>query len=160
MKKLIFIGLLLLLTKLSLAGNSSDTDNKNSLDSIIKLADGHSKTPDSSYVFRYNAAKFNIDTAAEELNVDYNIRARKAGHECRYNIVSDSRANRAILRGDNSGQNYTTKIAEILDDLSEKNQLLGITSALWDGQTGAAQDCNIYEFNAYTVDGYKLTLVF
>lgn len=141
-------------------------DNKNTLDTIVKLAEQRpAKGQLSYYVFRFNAKKFSQEKAIEELNNDYNVRPQKNKRGCHYNIVSGSKKNSLILMNDNSGQGYTKKIAELLEDLNQQGQLVTIVSALWDGQSraienGDANSCMVYEFNVYTVDGFKLTLEF
>ena len=157
LKKLILLTLILVITNISLA---EIFDNKNALDSIVKLAEKQLTNGVSPFVFRFNTKKFNLEKATEELNNDYNVRAQKVESACRYNIISGPRENIAILKNDNLNQDSSKNIAEILENLYEKNQLVTIVSALWDGKSGNDQRCMIYEFDVYTVDGYKLTLEF
>lgn len=156
----ISIGLVVFFLQSAIA-SGIDVDSKSMLDSIVKIADENSKAPRKSFVFRYNARNFDLEREVLQLEKDYNSKSQndpKAA--CRYRVVPGSRINTEILKGDTSSHNYTQLMAAQLEQLDDQAMLISIISALWDGKSGDSRTCSEYEFNVYTLDGYKLTLYF
>lgn len=160
---LIVLTFLLALSKSAIADFATDfdiPDNKHALDSIVKIAETNKSSLKAAYVFRYNVSRLNTDKVASELINDYQVKMFNEGKPCSYNILIGSRENIAALRTDRINKELSGQIATKLEDLNDSGQLMDIVSALWDGQTGTSAQCSAYEFDVFSVDGYKLILEF
>lgn len=100
------------------------------------------------------------DTVASELVNDYELKMLKEGKRCTYHFLIGSRENIAALRTDKINKELSDKIAAELEDLDDQGQLMTIVSALWDGKNGSSTPCSAYEFDVFSIDGYKLILEF
>ena len=163
MKKLIFLVLLLALSKSATADFRAEIevpDNKHALDSIVNFAVKNKTSVKLAYVFRYNVHRFHADTVASGLMNDYLVKMFREEKPCRYNITIGSSENIAALRTDTINKDLSDKISEQLEDLNDHGQLMTIVSALWDGKSGSSAQCSAYEFVVYSIDGYKLILEF
>lgn len=163
MKKLLILVLLLALSKSAIADFEAQTkgsDNKNALDSIVKSAESNKSGLELAYVFRYNIHRLNADKVASELQNDYEVKMFKEDKPCRYNTLIGSRENIAALRSDTINKELSDGIAMQLEDLNDRGQLMMIVSILWDGKSGSSAQCSHYEFEVFSIDGYKLILEF
>ena len=163
MKKLLIILLLLALSKSAIADFKAQTegpDNKNALDSIVKSVEKNKASVKLAYVFRYNIHRLNADKVSSELLNDYEVKMFKEGKPCRYNTLIGSRENIAALRSDTINNELSDKITVQLEDLDDHGQLMTIVSILWDGKSGSSEQCSHYEFDVFSIDGYKLILEF
>ncbi len=163
MKKLLILVLLLALSKSAIAVFKAEIegpDNKNVLDSIVKSAENVKSSVKLAYVFRYNVHRFNADKVASELLNDYEVKMLKEGKPCHHNILIGSRENIAVLRTDTINKELSDKIAVQLEKLDDQGQLMTIVAVLWDGKNGSSAQCSAYEFDVFSIDGYKLILEF
>ena len=159
MKKLIILVLLLVLSKSAIA-EIDGPDNKHALDSIVNFAEKNKSSVKLAYVFRYNVHRFRADSVASELMNDYQVKMFHEGKPCSYNITIGSSENIAALRTDTINKELSDKIAKQLEALNDLGQLMTIVSALWDGKSGSSSQCSAYEFDVFSIDGYKLNLEF
>lgn len=150
--------LLFVLSALSQAAVAYDFDSKSELDQIVKITDAGVKSQRKSFVFLYNARRFNAEIEAAELSNDYNKKTKNLPALCNYNIVIGSREATDLLKTDSRNEESTKQIAAILESLYERGQLKTIITVAWDGRSGDVETCSKYQFDAYSVDGYKLSL--
>lgn len=163
MKKLIILLFLVSLTRGAIADFTTglgNPDNKHALDSIVKTAETNKSRLKTAYVFRYNVSRLNTDKVAAELLNDYQVKMFSEASECSYTTIIGSRENIAALRTDNIDKQTSDRIASQLEELDDQGQLMNIVSALWDGKNGSSTLCSAYEFDVFSVDGYKLILEF
>lgn len=149
----------ILIVSIILLAQNSWSDNKHLLDQIVSIAEQQPTKGRDPYVFRYNSKKFNVFKEYRSLQKDYNDRAQKNGSDCRYVVNFGRHVNIWTLRFSSRVQN-AKEITDILTDLLNKEQLKSILTVRWDQQSGRPEECDIYEINAYTVDGYVLTMEF
>lgn len=163
MKKLVLFLFLFAHSKGAIADytvNADANDNKHAFDSIVKNAEMNNARLKTAYVFRYNVNRLNTNTVAAELLNDFNVKMFYEAKPCSYNTVIGIRENIAALRSDNISKQNSDQIAAQLEALDDQGQLVGIVSVLWDGKSGSSTLCSAYEFDVFSVDGYKLIIEF
>ena len=152
----------------SLSANAAD--NSKAFYAMMNLASGLVANGDVSKVSKYDAAKFDEYEEQRAAIVDFldqggcangGIKPR-ADHKNNLKLLKrvTADANGEITPASDAG-----KFLKIVNDLEKNQQLKGMLSVSWDekeeaGESAEGVSCSVYLFRFFSVDGYRLTVVF